>query len=355
MNVMRIMPAIPALMVCITAAKGQALDEIEVGDKRYESARIVRVENGRLVFRNASYDLLAVPLRQVTSMFVGQLPRFEVFNEAERLAKAGQPQVAIGRYERALTQVAQEWQPLVRGRILRIALEMGQGLKLIQGLKAAVDAGEVAPADVGEWLPGQWEGIASSELTQMAAFLESAEHAAKADDRRALYLLLRYEIMMRLDARRAGAMAPIVAKLHPPDEMMVPRLCAIQIQSIERWLTDDPSREPLDPLDDGIRRMPELLLPRLLLLKGERLRALAKTPQERIQAAWTLLRVPIHFPQAAEGAPALVAAGEICLEAGSRTEAATLLREALSRADIDEALKAQAVKALESATGGARG
>jgi len=336
-------------------------DRIDAGGTVLQGIHIVDLDAARIAYRTPAGELRFVPIAQADLIQFNDLPELAEFNEAERLRNRSMFDKALPRYERAARVVDARWMPLVRARLIQTCDRLGEVDKLVGHFVALLDdeaagaplAAELLPRfDAGSPQSGP-EAMVSPRGTERAAqsIADRMEHVAS-QSARVILEMLRFVIVARAGDREAGPLA--VELIRQPIPLMVSTRPVYRVRSaaIQRWAADGHAEAALGELDGDIPTAPETVLPELLVAKARIALHAAGDRDALIRAAWSAMRVVIHFPEDELVPVALLLTADVHQRLGRVPTAVQLLDECRQHPRIDPATRgrAEAARSRLSAT-----
>lgn len=339
------------IMICISLCLGASVvslaDQVDVGDRSFARCKVVGFSEGRLEIRTSTGEAVRLALNEVTRVFVDTLGGMADFNAAEQFAAEGHPDEAVTRYERALRTTEGYWEELLRARLMLAADRGGRVDKAVVNFIRLVEGAWSGPRAAALLMPQRLP----EELTREARFaieqLDLAVNRNDAEDRRALIMLLRYDMLRRVTDPRAGVMATTVARMRLPEPIRNERTGSIQRAALESLLPVEAGAGWFAWMDQAIVDSVDAVAPDLLLLKGRALLESAKTREDVLRAGWAFMRVVIHFAGDVRAAEALLGAAEVHERIGRPDKAVRLLEECLALANADPETVEKARSSLE--------
>ncbi len=322
-------------------------DQIDVGDQHFPRGKVVGFEEGRIVFRASSGQVVRVAIAEVSRIFVDSVGGLDDFNAAEQFTGRDQPAQALPRYERSVRVVDGFWTALIRSRLLLTYDRLGRVDKAVQNFIKVIEGRWNGPVAAAQLMPDNLPTRATAEFRLAVRQLDAAVDRIKLEDHRALVMLMRYALLARANNRRAAVLAPAIARLRLPETVRAPRTCRIQYAALARVFESAPTKDGFQWLDQAIRDSVDGIVPDLLLLKGRSLLRGGATREEFVRAGWAFMRVVIHFaddPRAAEGLLGAAAAYE---RIGRSDKAVRLLEECVAHERAAPAVVKRARAKLE--------
>lgn len=339
--------ALPCLCAVLLAGAGEVLaDQVVVEGVSYPGASILGLEEGRLRFLTAS-DALQTPwISDVDWMIVDRGVAYADLNEAELYVSHDDPDRAIERYRRALRTSDPAWAELIQARLLAACSRAGrleQATDVFIRVVGGEQSGTAAAARLMPDIPIRKGNTAAGNAIKG---LDDAIKKADNEDHKAMYRLLRFDVLrLTGDDRAAAAVASIVA-LRVPLNARSARVYQIKLAALTMVPDEAVDDAWFDAVDRAIRLAPESDLSGFLMLKGRALLKRASTREDLIRASWPFMRVVIHLHGEDAAAEALYETALILERLGQPRKAARLLHECLDHAGCDEHLRALADEAM---------
>ena len=337
-----------ALALCLSAFLPRTAygDQVVAGGANYPGAIVVALKEGRLEFRTAAGKLEAVWLSDVDRVIVDRGGMFADLNQAERYLAGGEPDRAIERYRRALKLSEGFWSDLIVARMLAACNRAGRLDQVVRNFIRVVNGEASGPALAARLLPDAFPVTRTKATSRAVEELDTAIARAADEEKRALFHLLRYEILRRTGDQRSANAVPTVAALAVPASARIERVFAIQLAALNEALKEHVEPAVWDSLDRAIRWSPQEILPSFLLLKGKTLLRMASTQEDIIRAGWSFMRVAIHMPDDPRAAEGLYAAALALERIGRPDKAVSLLEECLAHKRLGDDTRKLAQAAL---------
>lgn len=344
-----------ALLPPVSAGYAAWADQLDVAGKRYARGKIIGVENGEIRFRKETLEIIGFSPVDVERIYVEPVGDFADFNAAEELLAGGNPAGAVPRYERMLRMADGFWPDLIRTRLLITYDRLGEIDKATAIFLRVLEGEFTGPAVAARAMPANLPRQGGPALRQAVEMLDRAAGRNSPPQRQALVLLLKYDLLRTAGDDRAGPMAPVIAELRIPANVMTPRCADIQLAALNVVLADPGEPRGLAWLDHALTNAPPFATPALLLLKGRTLLQRATTRDDRIRAGWVFMRIVAHFPDDALCADALLGAAEVHTAIGRTDRARLLLNESVRHPKASPATRQAAQERLEAMPADARG
>ena len=322
-------------------------DQLDLDDRRLTRGKLTGFEEGHLTFRTSSGEVVEVWIADVSRIFVDSVGGLDDFNAAERFIANDQTAQALPRYERAVRVVDDFWTDLIRARMLRAYDAMGRVDKAVQNFIRLMEGRFGGAAVAARLMPDNLPAQPTAAYRAAVKRLDDAALRLKRDDRLALVMLLRYDLIARAGETRIAGLAPAMARLQLPESALHDRPCRIQYKALTHVFKLGPTSDTYQWLDRAIRESVDSVVPDLLLLKARALLEGGTRKEEWVRAGWAFMRVVIHFkddPAAAEG---LLGAAQVYERIGRADKAITLLSECVDHASASEAVAQEARAALD--------
>ncbi len=345
--------AIGALIVTATALARD--DQVVIDGRSYLGAQITELKNGRLHFVQATGQQKTPWLADVESLFIDRSGPFVDFNEAEKYLEQGEFDRAIERYRRAALRADEFWPELIEARILTALHRAGRLRDGVRAYLRVVSGLTTGPAVAARMMPEVATKGWNREVSQALVELDEAIMKTSAADRKAMLLLLRYDMRRRLgEAPKPGA-ASAVGRLAIPVHARTQRVYEIKLDAMTHALKQEPQPRMTEAIDEAIRTCPKKILPKFLLFKGKALLGVASNRDDLIRASWPLFRVVVHMAGTVEAAEGLYQAAVVMEKLNRPNKAIAMLEECLEHPRADESTKENARAALERLRASAKG
>lgn len=302
-------------------------DQIDVAGKRYPRGKVIGIENGELRFRKESLEVVGVRIGDIERIYVDPVGDFADFNAAEESLAGNDPAKSTQRYERTLRTAEGFWADLVRVRLLMAYDRLGEADKATAMFVRVLEGESTGPAVAAQVMPTNLPRQSDAVLKQAVDALDRASGRNSTQERRALSLLFKYDLLRTAGDERAKPLTAIVAELVVPANVLTPRGAGVQLAALGAVLSENKEQRALAWLDQALSNAPPFAAPGLLLLKGKTLLQRASTREDRIRAGWVFMRVVAHFPDDPLCADALLGAAEVHAAIGRADRARALLDE----------------------------
>jgi tetratricopeptide (TPR) repeat protein len=330
----------------LVSAAAAAADQIVVQGTSHVSVKLVGFEQGQVRFRTADGKLRSVWIDLIDLLIVERGDLYDDFNEAERFLAGGDPERAIVRYGRASRLSEEFWPDLITARLLMACDSAGRLDKattsFLRVLRGRFSGPWAAARIIPKVIPAKHDTRVQRAIEQLnGALLPEPD-----ESQRALIELLRYEILRRTNDEAVADARRRVAALSLPEAARSERAYGIQLGALRETLGDSVSASSLFALEGAIRDCPEAVLPGFLLLKGQVLLRTALARDEFIRAAWSLMRVAIHFPDNDAAPDALYGTAQALERIGRPDKAIDLLTECLQHVRLGQETRQQAEAAV---------
>jgi len=343
---LRLVTGVFIALVCTLAPESFA-DQIDAGDQRYVRAKVMAFEQGQLVLRASSGQVVRVAISEVSRIHVDSLGGLADFNTAEQYAAEGDDSRALPRYERAVRLVDGYWTDLIRVRMLQTCDRLGMADKAVFNFIKLIEGRWSGPLVAARLMPDNLPAKRTPEFRRAVEQLDSAVNRSKHEDHRVLAMLLRYELLRRVGDDRAAVMVPTIARLRMPESVRTKRTGQIQFAALAKVFESVATEEHLKWLDRAIADCVDEIVPDLLLLRGRSLLGAAGTREEFIRAGWAFMRVVVHFADDPRAAQGLLEAATVHERIGRPDKAVRLLEECLRHKGAAPAVIDKAQAALE--------
>lgn len=314
-------------------------DQIIVDGVNYPGARVLSLEEGQLQFRSAEGTLRKAWLNDVDMIWIDRGGRFADFNQAERFLADGHPQRAAVRYRRAQRSAEEFWLDLIAVRLLLAHDASGQLDKAVGDFIRVLRGRWTGPIAAAHLIPKGFPAKRDSRVERAIEQLETAIRRNTEPTQRVLLALAHYEVSRRYGDGTVEVEARRILGLRIPEPIRSEPVYAILLEALRSSLEKGVDQEALTAMDRAVRNCPRRLLPDVLLLKGRTLLSAAASRDDLIRAAWSLLRVPIHFPDDPKAAAGLYHASVAVERLGRPDKAMELLEECLAHARLDEKMQ----------------
>jgi len=325
---------------------GSVADELVIDGVNHAHVRITGLADGYLAFRTAMGEAQTARIDTVDLIVVERASTFADFNQAERLVAGGEPAKAISRYRRMVHTSESFWSDLLAARLLRASDLAGQ-IDRAAGFFVRTTEGKFSgPATAVHLMPTMVPDRRDGKVVRAVENLSIPITKLPPGAARSLLMLFRYDLLRRMDDKRASVEAARVATLTIDESIGTERVYDILRFALKATLPQGATPEVLSGLDRAIRYCPESRLPDFLLLKGETLLSRASTREDVIRASWPFMRVVAHMPDDARAVDGLLGTAKALERIGSFDKAAALLTECLDHPKADEAKRRLASQAL---------
>ena len=180
------------------------------------------------------------------------------------------------------------------------------------------------------------------------SFIEAALSAGPREAERTLLILLRFAVLARIGDERSRQAAMDAAAAEVQDAARTEAAYRIQLAALRQVLEGGADDRLVTQVDQALRTAPDVLLPELLMMKGEVLGRLARSPRDYMRAAWPYLRVAVHFPNHELVPRALLCAAEALERAELPDKALALVEESVGHARANAADRDEARRRADS-------
>ncbi len=312
----------------------------------YSGASILGLEAGRLRFLTASGKVQTPWISEVDWMIIDRGVALADLNEAEQYVSHDDPGRAIERYRRALRTSDPSWAELIEVRLLSACDHAGRLGESAQAFIRVVRGAQSGPAVAARLIPDVPIRKKNAAAGRAVQILDTAIEKAETEETKAMYRLLRFDVLRLTDDQRAAADAPNVVALTVPSDARSRRVFDIKLAALTIVAAGSVDAVWWDGLDRAIRVAPQENLAGLLMLKGRTLAKHASTREDMIRASWPLMRVAIHLRDDPAVAEALYEAALIVERLGRLQKAVVLLAECLAHKSCDEPVRGLASEAM---------
>lgn len=313
-------------------------DEIHFAGQRMLDVQVAGLSDGKVEYRLSDGKSLFIWIDEVQRFVIAKGGVFVDFNLAEQFLHDGEPLKAIPRYERTNNLAPDFWGDLIHARLAMAHDRAGHidrstyyFLRVARGQHGGVGAAaRVYPRSI----PGRRDGPVARALEVLGDAIGRSDQGP-----RTLFSVLRYEILRRTDPQAAKSQAASISSLIVPEGARTHHVYEVLLQAMRDLAAEAGGKLKRERLEAAIRDCPDSMLPGFLLLKGEILAETAEGRDELIQAAWTLLRVPIHFPNCEEAPVALHVAAKVLFRLNMRQQGEGLLSECVKHPKVTSELR----------------
>ena len=334
------------LGVFVGGASVGVADELVVDGVNHAGVRITGLADAYLVFRTAGGEKRAARIDTVELIAVDRGSAFVDFNQAERLVAGGEPAKAVPRYRRMVHTSESFWSDLLAARLLRATDRAGQIDRATGFFIRTAEGRFSGPASAVHLMPTAIPDKRGVKVTRAIEQLSRIIFKLPAGPMRSLLTVFRYDLLRRINDKRAVDEATRVASLTIDESIGTVRVYEIVLAALKSALPRDASKANLAGLDGAIRYCPESALADFLLVKGETLLSRASTRESLIRASWPFMRVVTHMPDDPRAVDGLLGAASALERLGAFDKATDLLAECLARSQISGAARRQAEEAL---------
>lgn len=337
-------------VACLAGAPTRA-DSLVINGQSHNAVRITGLADGYLVYRTASGKTESARIDTLDLIAVDRGETFADFNQAERFVGSGEPARAVSRYRRMVRLSESFWTDLLDARLCRATDQADQIDRATEYFIRVAQGAFSGPATAAYLMPKSIPNRRDGKVARAISQLSSVSTQLPPGPVRSLLAIYRYELLRRVEDRRASQAAGEVATLTVDDSIGTEQVYGIVQHALRVTLSRNVTPEHLDGLDRAIRYAPEALLPDFLLLKGDVLLAAAQTREALIRASWPYLRVVAHAPDDARSGAALIGAAHALERMESFPQATALLKECLARGDASDDIRHRANEALRRIQG----
>ncbi|MBI1825440.1 MAG: hypothetical protein HY287_05760 [Planctomycetes bacterium] len=331
-----------ATTIVFAAFTAASADQLVVSKVNYMSARLMNVEVGQIVFRSSDGAVHREWLSDVDLILIEHGGTFDDFNQAERMAAAGEPDKAAVRYERAMRLADEAWADMTAARLLRVYDRSGQFEKTAAMFVRVAQGKRTGPALAARMFPHEAPTKKDAKFARAMETLDAALAAEPGEGIRVVVEALRFEWLRQVGDVRANRIARGFPAMPIPENVGTESLYRIVREALGVWMEKEASPTAMDALDASIRDCPAANLPDFLMLKGDVLSRSAQTREEMIRASWPYLRIAIHMADDPRAADALFAAAGLMQRLERPNWAASLTDECLAHPRISASTKARA-------------
>lgn len=338
-----------SLLVCggfAVLASPVLADQVVAKGTSYAGAKVLGFEEGQLQFRAADGRLRTQWVNDIDLLVVDRGGVFDDFNLAERFLQAGEFEKAAVRYERALRLSDEFWPDLAAARLVMAYDRIGQLDKATMNFIRVVRGRFAGPPTAARLVPQTIPPKRDAKFSRAVEQLEDALDFDPGETHRALFKILRYEILRRVEDERAAKMAPIVSALVIPEAVRSERVFAVVLAALRETLQSGVTTERLAYLDRAVRDCPDASLSGFMLLKGETLLRTAVAREDIIRASWPFLRVVVHMPDDPRAADGLLGAASAVERLGRTDQAIALVEECLAHKRLSDESRGKAQSML---------
>ena len=322
-------------------------DQIVTEAQNHPDAGIVRLEGGRLQFRDRAGQLQSAWIHRIGLIVMDRAGAFTDFNQAERFLAGGEPARAIPRYRRAMRLLDDFWPELIAARLTTACDQAEQVDQAVSNLLIVLEGFFTGPPAAARLIPRRIPSDPDGKVLRALDQLNAVLTRELPESHRTLLTLVRYEMLGRIGDERVRSAAKEVAVLPIPADIRSERVYQIQHEALGRVLQEGVNPDALAGLDRAIRDAPESLLPDFLLLKGWMSLRAAASREDILRASWPFLRAAIHFPDDERAAEGLYGAASALERAGLTDQAVELLTECLESERLGDKTRRQAESALK--------
>lgn len=314
-------------------------DQLIVHNINYSAAKITGFDHGRLRFQTAEGRKREAWIDEIELLMLDRGSVFADFNRAERFFATSEPAKAVIRYQRSLLLSEDYWQALVSARMLMAMDRAGQLDKAVTTFIRIARKDESGAILATRLFPKVRPPKHRGRIVRAVNQLEGQLHLKLKPTGRALFTLLRFDLLQSASDDRAVSAAADVMKLAIPKAIRVESVYDIITRAIQVLAHDDQFNEAFKGLDQAILNSPKSILPELLWLKGRMLEKSAESQEALIRASWSYMRVVIHFPEHSLAPKSLYQTAELMSRIDKQDKAVALLRECLQHKQLDERTK----------------